>query len=63
AGNPNLLASASFIESLRKNQRPLADERVGWSSAVAVACGVEAARRRSRVNISARLPAPTESEQ
>lgn len=60
AGDPNLLASASFIECLEKNQRPFADEQVGWSSAVAVALGVEAARRRSRVNIAARLGAPVE---
>ena len=62
AGNPNLLASASFIECIEKNQRPFADELVGWNSAVAVATGVEAARRSSRVNIAARVGAREERE-
>jgi predicted dehydrogenase len=35
-GNPNYLQCESFIESLRANQRPFADEKVGWASAVSV---------------------------
>lgn len=35
-GNPNFLACRSFIESLRKNTRPFADEQVGRASAVSV---------------------------
>ncbi len=47
-GNPNFLACRSFIESLRNNTRPLADERVGWGSAVSVYLAnqaIEAGRR------------------
>ena len=36
AGNPNFLACKSFIESLRNNARPFADEHVGWASATSV---------------------------
>src|SRR2546425_5115679 len=35
-GNPNLSACKSFIDSLRNNTRPFADERVGWGSGVSV---------------------------
>src|SRR6266508_955833 len=35
-GNPNLSACKSFIESLRNDARPFADERVGWGSGVSV---------------------------
>jgi predicted dehydrogenase len=44
AGNPNFLAAASFVESVRTDTRPVADEQVGWTSAVAVALGNEAIR-------------------
>jgi len=47
-GNPNFLACRSFIESLRNNTRPFADERVGWGSAVSVYLAnkaIEAGRR------------------
>lgn len=60
AGNPSLLASASFIESLRQNKRPFADEQVGWRSAVAVALGAEAARSRSRVEFADHVTTPVE---
>lgn len=39
AGNPNFLAVESFVESLRSDRRPIADEQVGRDSAVAVALG------------------------
>lgn len=35
-GNPNFLACRAFIESLRNNTRPFADEHVGRASAVSV---------------------------
>lgn len=47
-GNPNLLACKSFIESVRNNVRPFADERVGWGSGVSVYLAnqaIEAGRR------------------
>jgi len=47
-GNPNLAACKSFIESLRNDTRPFADERVGWGSGVSVYLAnraIEAGRR------------------
>ncbi|MGD2154322.1 MAG: Gfo/Idh/MocA family oxidoreductase [Gemmatimonadales bacterium] len=52
AGDPSFLASVAFINCIATNQRPFADERVGWRSAVAVALGAEAARSRSRVDFA-----------
>ncbi|MEJ2238433.1 MAG: Gfo/Idh/MocA family oxidoreductase [Gemmatimonadales bacterium] len=52
AGNPNYLAVASFIESLRTGTRPFADEQVGWNSAVAVALGNEAIRGKHYVEFA-----------
>ena len=52
AGNPNYLAVASFIESLRNDTRPFADENVGWASAIAVALGNEAIRGKGLVEFS-----------
>jgi len=52
AGNPNFLAVASFIESLRNDSRPFADEQVGWNSAVAVALGNEAIRGKRYVEFA-----------
>jgi predicted dehydrogenase len=51
-GNPNFLAVSSFIESLRNDTRPFADEKVGWASAVAVALGNEAIRGKGVVEFS-----------
>jgi predicted dehydrogenase len=50
AGDPNYLASAAFIDCLRQNKRPFADEQVGWASAVPVALGNEAIYSTSRVD-------------
>jgi len=36
AGNPTHMACRSFIDSLRSDKRPFADEQVGWGSAVSV---------------------------
>jgi predicted dehydrogenase len=52
AGNPNFLAVASFVDSLRNGAKPFADERVGWSSAVAVALGNQAIRGKNVVDFS-----------
>ncbi len=57
AGNPNFLAAASFIESVRTNTRPFADEQVGWKSAVAVALGNEAIRGKHHVEFTDHLKA------
>jgi predicted dehydrogenase len=51
-GNPNYLAVASFIECLRNDTRPFADENVGWGSAIAVALGNEAVRGKGAVKFS-----------
>jgi len=57
AGNPNFLAAAAFVESLRNDTRPFADEEVGWASAVAVALGNEAIRGKGLVEFSDYLEA------
>jgi predicted dehydrogenase len=57
AGNPDFLAAAAFIESLRTDTRPFADEQVGWASAVAVALGNEAIRGKGYVEFSDYLEA------
>jgi predicted dehydrogenase len=55
AGDPNLIASASFIDALRSDQRPFADEQVGWESAVTVALGNRAIRGERHVEFSDHL--------
>ncbi len=52
AGDPNQLAAASFVESLRQDRRPFADERVGWQTAVSIALGNEAAYGAQRVDFA-----------
>jgi predicted dehydrogenase len=51
-GNPNLLAVAAFVDSVRTATRPFADERVGWASALAVARGNEAIRGKRYVEFA-----------
>jgi predicted dehydrogenase len=51
-GDPNQLAADSFIESLRQNKRPFADEHVGWQTAVSIALGNEAAYSAGRVDFA-----------
>jgi predicted dehydrogenase len=51
-GNPNLLAVAAFVDSVRAGTRPFADERVGRASAVAVARGNEAIRGKRYVEFA-----------
>lgn len=48
----DLLACNDFFESLRANTRPMADERVGWRSAIAVAVGNEAIYSGERITIA-----------
>jgi predicted dehydrogenase len=55
AGNPNFLAAASFLESLRNDERPFADEQVGWESGVAVALGNRAIRGERFVEFATHL--------
>jgi hypothetical protein len=55
AGNPNFLAAASFIESVRNDTRPFADELVGWNSAVAVALGNRAIRGERYVEFASHI--------
>ncbi|UCD23998.1 MAG: Gfo/Idh/MocA family oxidoreductase [Gemmatimonadota bacterium] len=55
AGNPNFLGAASFIDSVRNDTRPVADEQVGWKSAVAVALGNAAIRGKHYVDIADHL--------
>ena len=57
AGNPNFLAVTSFVESVRNDTRPFADEQVGWNSAVAVALGNEAIRGKHFVEFADHLGA------
>jgi len=51
-GNPNQLACKSFIESLRNNARPFADERVGWESGVSVCIANQAIAAGHRITFA-----------
>lgn len=55
-GEPDTLAALAFIESVRKDQKPFADERIGWGSGAAVAYGNTAIYEGRRVEIGP-LPA------
>ncbi len=48
-GSPDYLACASFIDSLRRHQRPQADERLGWAAGVAVVLGNQAIDQGKRI--------------
>lgn len=50
-GSPDYLACVSFIESIRRNQRPQADERLGWATGVAVVLGNQAIDQGQRIVI------------
>jgi predicted dehydrogenase len=52
AGNPNFLASVAFIDALRNDTRPFADEHVGWKSAIAVALANEAIRGKHHIDFA-----------
>jgi predicted dehydrogenase len=53
--NPNFVACRSFIESLGKDTRPFADERIGWASAVSVYLANQAIEQGRRVIFSEHL--------
>jgi predicted dehydrogenase len=55
AGNPNFLAAADFIDAIRNDRATVADEHVGWRSAVAVALGNRAVRGENHVDFSDHL--------
>jgi hypothetical protein len=48
-GNPDYLACASFIDSIRNNRPPEANERVAWAAGVAVALGNQAIDQSKRI--------------
>lgn len=48
-GSPDYVACASFIESLRENKRPEADEDKAWNEGVAVALGNQAIDQGQRI--------------
>jgi predicted dehydrogenase len=51
-GSADYLAVRSFIECLRKNQRPSADDRAGWASGVTIALGNQAITTGERVKFA-----------
>jgi len=51
-GNVNYLACSSFIDCVRNNKRPGADERAGWNSGVTIALGNLAISSGQRVNFA-----------
>jgi predicted dehydrogenase len=48
-GNPDFLACSSFVECVRTNKRPRADEQAGWNAGIAVALGNEALAQNKRI--------------
>src|SRR5262249_61797809 len=59
-GSPDYLACAAFIDSIRKDQRPQADEQTGWASGVAVVLGNLAIDQGKRIVFSEHLRAKAE---
>lgn len=56
AGNPDFLACRAFIDSLRSNTRPEADEHMGWNEGVAVALGNKAIDEGRRIKFADYVP-------
>ena len=54
-GNPDFIACSSFIDCIRNNRRPQANEQVAWNCGVAVALGNEAIEQGTRVKFTDRL--------
>jgi predicted dehydrogenase len=54
-GSPDYVACASFIESLRENKRPEADEDKAWNEGVAVALANQAIERGQRIMLREHL--------
>lgn len=55
AGNPDYLACGGFVDCLRRNQRPVANEQVGWAAGVSVALGNQALEQGTRIKFSDHL--------
>ena len=55
-GNPDFLACSSFIDSIRNNRRPQADEQVAWNCGVTVALGNRAIDQGTLVKFAEHLP-------
>ncbi|HLQ50214.1 MAG TPA: hypothetical protein VK129_01875, partial [Terriglobales bacterium] len=51
-GNPDYVACASFIDSIRRNHRPEADEQVASAAGVAVALANQAIDQSKRIMFS-----------
>jgi predicted dehydrogenase len=62
-GDPGMLAVEAFIETLRNDARPFADDQVGWNSAVPVVLGNMAIRSASRVDFADHVTMPQKMEQ
>jgi predicted dehydrogenase len=58
-GNPNFLACQSFIDCIRNNRHPGADELLGWQSGVTVALGNQAIDTGERVILADHAKLPT----
>jgi len=54
AGEPSWHAARAFIESIREDTHPVADEIVAWGEGVSVALGVEAVRNGTRIEFAER---------
>jgi predicted dehydrogenase len=54
-GSADYVACSSFIESIRSNHRPEADEQIAWASGVAVALGNQAIEAGKRVSFREHL--------
>ena len=61
AGNPDFLACSSFIDSIRNQRRPLADEHIAWRSGVTVAMGNYAIEHGERVKFADHVRPPAAS--
>jgi len=58
-GNPDYLACASFIDCIRTNQGPEADERLAWAAGIAVAFGNQAIDQGQRIILPQHVLAET----
>ena len=60
AGNPTYICCKSFVESLRDNKRPFADEHVGYASAVSVVLANKAIEDARRIKFADHVKPHTE---
>jgi hypothetical protein len=54
-GNPDYLACASFIDALRVNKRPEADEDKAWNEGIAVCVANQAIAQGQRLKLDENL--------